>query len=297
MQQRQTAGIRVAVALGGGTARGLVHVGVLKALDANGTPPFMLGGTSFGAIVAALYALTGNALEVERIVRDQDMAEVWRQGLDCGWNHGAPINGRRLRDWLDRKYFLGATFADVQVPLVIATTDLATGELVRVDSGNIADAVRASCALPGLFAPVKTGGRWLIDGGFVEPVPFSSLPAATGVVRLGVHAGVDVRRSSLVRAIRRFNASRTGQAFLRRGARVEPNGPLGQIYRGLAISLGSYSHALQAPADATLLRLDPPMAWWDFHKSPLAIQVGERAMSELIASGFINPSGAVPSPA
>lgn len=289
--------MRVAVALGGGTARGLVHVGVLKALDANGAPPVMLAGTSFGAIIAALYALTGNALEVERIVRDQDMAEVWRQGLDFGLHHGALINGRRLRDWLDRKYFLGATFADVQVPLVIATTDLATGELVRVDSGNIADAVRASCALPGLFAPVKAGGRWLIDGGFVEPVPFSSLPVANGVARLGVHAGVDVRRSGVVRAIRRFNASRVGRAFLRRGARVEPHGPLGQIYRGLAISLGSYSHALQAPAAATLLRLDPHMAWWDFHKSPLAIQVGERAMTELIASGFICRGGAVPSPA
>lgn len=285
----------VALALGGGTARGLVHVGVLKAIDARGVRLAAISGTSFGAVVAALYALSGNAYEVERIVRTQDMAEVWRQGLDFGLHRGALINGRRLRDWLDRKFFMGATLEDAAVPLVIATTDLATGQLVPIRTGSIAEAVRASCALPGLFAPVQVGGRWLIDGGFVEPVPFSTLPEGGGLLRLGVHAGVDVGRSRVVRAIRRFNASGGGSAFLRRGARVEPRGPIGQIYRGLTISLGSYSQGLHVPEGATLLRVDPHVAWWDFHKSPAAILAGERGMGELLAGGLLARPGAVAS--
>lgn len=279
------AGAAVALALGGGTARGLVHVGVLKALEAAGVRPVMLGGTSFGAVVAALYALTGSALELERIVREQDMAEVWRQGVDFGLHRGAVVNGRRLRDWLDRKFFQGASFDEVQVPLAIATTDLGTGALVRLDSGSVADAVRASCALPGLFAPVRWRDRLLIDGGFVEPVPFSTLTRMPGVWRLGVHAGVDVRHSSVVRQIRRFNATAAGRAFLRGGERVAPGGPLGQIYRGLAISLGSYSKGLVVPDDATLLRVEPHISWWDFHRSPAAIRAGELATRALLTGG------------
>ncbi len=296
MQPRPAATGDIALALGGGTARGLVHVGVLKALDDRGLRPAMLGGTSFGAIIAALYALCGNGYELERIVREQDLEEVWRQGIDFGLHRGALIHGRRMRDWLDRKYFMGATFEDARVPLVIATTDLATGELVRLSSGSIADAVRASCALPGLFAPVLWQGRWLIDGGFVEPVPFSALSDSGAAVRLGVHAGVDVRRSNVVGAIRRFNRTGFGRAFLARGERADPRGPFGQIYRGLAISLASYSRDLQVPEGATLLRVEPQISWWDFHKSPAAIQAGEKAMRELLAGGFLEPRRAVPSP-
>lgn len=277
----------VAIALGGGTARGLVHVGVLKALDDSGTRPTMLGGTSFGAVIAALYALCGNAYELERVVRTQDIGEVWRQGIDFGLHRGAVVHGRRLRDWLDRKFFFGATFEDLHVPLAVATTDLATGELVIVDSGPLADAVRASCALPGLFAPVPWRDQWLIDGGFVEPVPFSTLGGGDGVRKLGVHAGVDVRSSKVVRAIRAFNVTPFGRAFLAHGERVTPRGPIGQIYRGLTISLGSYSRGLRVPADATLLRVEPHISWWDFHKSPDAVLAGERAMRELLGSGLL----------
>ncbi|HNQ98871.1 MAG TPA: patatin-like phospholipase family protein [Trueperaceae bacterium] len=286
---------RIAIALGGGTARGMVHVGVLKALDDLGVRPTMLGGTSFGAVIATLYALCGNAYELERVVRTQDIGEVWRQGLDFGLHRGAIVHGERLRDWLDRKFFFGATFEDLPMPLAIATTDLATGELVVVASGSLADAVRASCALPGLFAPVRWRDRWLIDGGFVEPVPFSTL-TGVGVRKLGVHAGVDVRSSSVVRAIRRFNTTPFGRAFLARGERVTPRGPIGQIYRGLAISLGSYSRGLKVPPDARLLRVEPHISWWDFHKSPAAIDAGETAMRELIASGFLMAPTAVALP-
>ena len=165
-------GAAVGVALGGGAARGVAHVGALKALDAAGVRVAGVAGTSYGAVIAALYALGSPALEIERTVRAQDVAELWRQALDFGLHEGGLVRGRRLSSWLDRKFFMGATFADVRVPLAIACTDLATGRLRVLRSGAIADAVRASCALPGVFAPVRLGDEVLIDGGLVETVPF-----------------------------------------------------------------------------------------------------------------------------
>lgn len=272
----------LALALSGGAARGMAHVGVLKVLDETGVPPRLVAGTSYGAIIAALYALSGSALEVERLTRTQDVAEIWRQAFDFGLHRGAMIEGQRLTAWLDRKFFFGATFADTAVPLAVACTDLQTRTLVTIDTGSIAQAVRASCALPGIFAPVRWEGQTLIDGGFLEPIPFPALQAAGAALRLGVQAGVDVRRSRVVRAIRRFNVSGAGRAFRRRADEVEGQGPVSQMLRGVSISLSSYSRGIRVPAGATLLRVDPGIAWWDFHKSPGAIAAGERAMRNLL---------------
>lgn len=286
----------VAVALSGGAARGMAHIGVLKALEGAGSRPRLVAGTSYGAVVAALYALSGNALEVERVTRSQDVAEVWRQGLDFGLHRGALIDGSRLTAWLDRKYFFGATFADTAVPLAVACTDLERRTLVTITEGSVAQAVRASCALPGIFAPVRWEGRTLIDGGFLEPIPFRALAGGGDAVRLGVQAGVDVRRSKVVRAIRRFNVSGAGRALRRRADEAVGFGLANQMLRGMSISLSSYSRGVRVPPGAQLLRVDPGIAWWDFHKSPTAIAAGEQAMLALLErrSEWAQGPGAAP---
>lgn len=283
------------VALGGGAARGLAHVGALKALDAAGIGISGVAGTSYGAVIAALYALGGPAVELERVIRSQDVAELWRQGFDFGLHEGAVIRGKRLADWLDRKYFFGATFADARIPLAVACTDLVGGRLVVLNEGSIAQAVRASCALPGIFAPVRFGGAVLIDGGMFETVPFKALATLPVKTCAGVHAGVDVSRSRLIMRIRRFNASRQGRALHRRTSVMVPHGPFGQVMKGLAVSLRSYSRSLHAPAGSFLVSVKTDVAWWDFHRSPQAIASGEAAMNELIeahdlkrvADGFV----------
>ncbi len=269
---------RLGLALGGGTARGLAHIGALKVLEAEGWAPQALAGTSYGAILAALYALGMPALELERLVREQNVSEIWLQGFDVGLHRGSLIYGRRLARWLDRKFFFGATFADTHIDLAVACTDLASGRLEVLREGSIARAVQASYALPGVFAPVRTGGRVLIDGGLVETVPFRALSTLGPELMVGLHAGVDVERSLLIRRVRRFNASRPGRAFQRASARVRVLGPFGQMIRGLAISLRSYSRGVRVPGGSVLVRETPPLAWWDFHKSPQAILAGERAM-------------------
>ena len=178
------------------------------------------------------------------------------------------------------------------VPLAIACTDLATRTLVTIERGSIAEAVRASCALPGIFAPVTWEGRILIDGGFLAPVPFPALAGAAGAWQLGVQAGVDVRRSRLVRTIRRFNVSGMGRAFDRRARQATGLGALSQILRGVSISLSSYSRGVRVPTGATLLRVDPGIAWWDFHRSPNAIAAGELATLALLEQRSAVGSGA-----
>jgi len=272
------------VALGGGAARGLAHVGALKALDAAGVVVSGMAGTSYGAVIAALYALGGPAVEIERVIRAQDTAELWRQAFDFGLHEGALIRGARLAAWLDRKYFFGATFADTRLPLAVACTDLRSGRLVVLNRGSIAQAVRASCALPALFAPVRLDPWVLIDGGMFETVPFKALATLGVAVSIGVHAGVDVSRSRLIMRIRRFNASKAGRSWQRRSQKLVPHGPLGQVTKGLAVSLRSYSRSLRAPSGSFLVAVNPDVAWWDFHRSPQAIASGEAAMNELLAS-------------
>lgn len=279
---------RWALALGGGTARGAAHIGVLKVLEARGTPPTALAGTSYGAIVAALYALGAPALEIERLVRQQNVMELWAQGVDFGLHRASLVHGRRLTRWLDRKFFMGASFDDAQLPLALAATDLASGRLQLLREGSIAAAVGASCALPGVFAPVPRGHRHLVDGGFVEPVPFRALQAlvaegAAGSRMLGVHAGLDVRGAQAVDRLRRLSRSRAGRAWHAFGARRRLRNPWSRLLRGLSIALRAYDHPLEPPPAAELLVVAPPIAWWDFHRAPEAIAAGEAAAHRWLA--------------
>lgn len=284
----------VGVALGGGAARGVAHVGALKALEAAGVQVAGVAGTSYGAVIAALYALGSPPLEIERAVRDQDVAELWRQALDFGLHEGGLVRGRRLSAWLDRKFFQGAGFDDARLPLAVACTDLATGRLRVIRSGRIADAVRASCALPGVFAPVPLEGQVLIDGGLVETVPFAALATLGPALMLGVHAGVDVSRSRLVAAMRRFAASRGGREYYRRTAALGVAGTVRRLARGLAIAARSYTRRVRAPRGAYLVSVDPGVSWWDFHRSPESIAAGEAAMNELL--GRLREAGVLPGP-
>ncbi len=266
------------VAFGGGSARGMAHIGALRVLEREGVTPVAMAGTSFGAIIAAMVALGMSAKELERFVTDQNKTVLWRQALDPGLHLGSLVSGHRLAHWLDRNVFFGATFADTKIPFVVACTDLATGRLRVLGEGSIALAVRASCALPGVFAPVQMGGRVLIDGGFVEAVPFRALRHLAPAVVLGLHAGVDARRSGIIRAVRRFNVSRSGRRFQRMAGAASVDGPFGQMVRGMAIAFRSYSRGLHVPAGGLLVRGAPSTAWLDFHKTSHTMAAGEVAM-------------------
>jgi NTE family protein len=156
----------VGVALGGGGARGLAHIGVLAELESAGYRVAALAGTSIGGVMASLYAVGLSPAEMTG----------WAQGnLTRGLFHFRPSPGallgiERIREALSEA--LGTkTFDDVRCPLALTAVDLEQGTEVVLTSGNLVEAVLATIALPGIFPPHLAGGSRLVDGGVVDPVP------------------------------------------------------------------------------------------------------------------------------
>ncbi|MGQ3193350.1 MAG: patatin-like phospholipase family protein [Hydrogenophaga sp.] len=159
---------RLGLALGGGAARGFAHVGVIQVLEKNGIRPDLVVGTSAGSMVAAMYASGKTAAELEATALSMEEATLTDWSL--------PIMGRgMLRGEALTRYVRqavgGKLLENMSIPLGVLATDLATGQGVLFRRGDAAQAVRASSAVPGVFAPVNITGRDYVDGGLVAPVP------------------------------------------------------------------------------------------------------------------------------
>jgi NTE family protein len=271
------------VALGGGTARALAHVGAMQVLANHGFRPRAIAGTSSGAIVGALLALGATPDEVAAIVRRIDPWRLWQHAFDPGLAEASLMRGRRLAAWLDRELLHGATFADLRLPFVVACTDLVSGELDLLREGSLARALVASSALAGFFAPVVAGDRVWVDGGFVEAVPYRALATLDGGRSLGLHAGIDAGRSRLIALVRSAHATRGGALWrdwlLARGT----SGPWRRLARGTALAAQSYERPIVVPRGARLVSAHPPVAWWDFHRAEAAMAAGARAVEDALA--------------
>jgi NTE family protein len=161
---------RVGLALGGGFARGLAHVGVLKVLEEAQIPIDFVAGTSVGALIGAVYCSGVSPKELEEIaglVRFRDFAR-WTLS-----RYGIASNDRMTA--LLQRLLKVKTFEELRIPLAVTATDFLTGEAVLFRSGPLIDPVRASCAYPGMFLPVDIGGRLLVDGLLAHAVPTEPL--------------------------------------------------------------------------------------------------------------------------
>ncbi|HQU16959.1 MAG: hypothetical protein B7Z66_12440 [Chromatiales bacterium 21-64-14] len=188
-QHNARAAPRVGVALGSGSARGWAHIGVLRALEDAGIVPDVVCGTSIGALTGAACAL-GRLEPLDHWVRSLTWRDVVRF-LDVRLSGGGLIHGERLM-----RFFRGRAY-DVPIeslPKVFAAvaTDLGTGREIWLDQGSLAEAVRASFAVPGLFAPVLRDQRWLVDGGLVNPVPVSVCRAFGADIVIAVNLNGDL---------------------------------------------------------------------------------------------------------
>jgi predicted acylesterase/phospholipase RssA len=163
--------LKIGYALGGGSARGLAHIGVLKVLETNGIRPDVIVGTSIGAIIGALYAGGHVAGEIEQIV----LALDWKKMValaDISIPAGGFVQGKKVVALLES--IIGhLSFFQLKIPFACASTDVLTGEEIILHDGSLVDAVRASISLPGVFRPVKSQGRYLVDGGLLNEVPVS----------------------------------------------------------------------------------------------------------------------------
>ena len=172
----------IGLALGGGFARGIAHIGVLKVLEEEGIPVGMVAGTSVGAIMGAAYCSGLSPAELA------EMAVKVRFTTFARWTvsrYGFATNDRMVA-FLARTLKVN-TFEELRIPLGVTATDFNTGEGVVFHSGPIVDPVRASCAYPGMFLPVNINGRWLVDGMLAYPVPTHPLREMGADRVLAVH--------------------------------------------------------------------------------------------------------------
>ena len=187
--------MKLALALGGGAGLGWTHIGVLHALKAHGVTVDAVSGTSIGALAAVCFA--ADRLNVlEDMARSVKLRQIVRF-LDIDPRRGSMLGGRTVANRL-RQHFGHDHIENLFIPCAVVAADLVTGEEVSITSGRIVEAVRASIAIPGIFPPVRTGGRVLIDGGVMTPVPVRAVRALSKSPVLAINLHGDYLRRSAV---------------------------------------------------------------------------------------------------
>jgi NTE family protein len=161
---------RIGLALGSGSARGLAHIGVIRAIEEAGIPIHCIAGTSMGALIGAVHA-AGKLDELEATFQAFD----WKKTLsffDVVLPKSGLLDGAKISE-LVRDHVRAETLEALLKPFNAVATDIASGEEVVIASGDVIEAVRASISVPGIFTPVRSGERVLVDGGLTNPVPVS----------------------------------------------------------------------------------------------------------------------------
>ena len=211
---------KLGIALGGGGARGIAHIGVLKVLEREKVQPDVIAGTSIGAIVGAAYAATPRAADLEKrfleVLAPDNPEKIPLHNLGrINWQESLKPNWRgRLARYMQKEIFLlmaalrqavlspadlrvcveafvpDIDITETSIPFAAVAADLNTGEQVVLAEGSIISAVMASCAVPGFMPPVQIGGRVLVDGGIVNTLPADVARAAGADVIVGVDAGM-----------------------------------------------------------------------------------------------------------
>jgi NTE family protein len=177
----------VGLALGGGSARGFAHIGVLKVLESAGIPVDLIAGTSMGAVVGAFYC-SGIGLRMIERLAGHIQRNHW---MDWTFPRMGLASGDKMEQLL-AMLTRNKTFADLNKPFAVVAADLVRGEKVVIKNGNVARAVRASAAIPGVFCPVEYQGRTLVDGAVVERIPVQTARDLGADVVIAVDVGIYV---------------------------------------------------------------------------------------------------------
>jgi NTE family protein len=186
MASRKTVGL----ALGSGSSRGWAHIGAIEALEEEGITIDNVAGSSVGSYVGALYAC-GSLKSLKEFVLAMDGRKVFSY-FDVVFPRFGILDGtKRLRELFSFHTDV-EDFSELKIPVMMVATDMATGKKVVLKSGNIISALRATMSIPGLFAPVLVKGRWLVDGGLVDPVPVGVARAleADVVIAVDLNSGL-----------------------------------------------------------------------------------------------------------
>ncbi|OPL11042.1 MAG: hypothetical protein AVO34_02785 [Firmicutes bacterium ML8_F2] len=162
--------MKIGLALSGGAARGIAHIGVLKYLEERNVKPVLIAGTSAGSIVASLYSAGKTIGEIEQIARKLS----WKDLVTLSLPRKGLISSSKLLEMLE-EHLGNINFEDLKNPLIINAVDLLSGEEIIIEDGPVSEAVQASCSIPGIFTPVKWKDKLLVDGGLLDNVPAALL--------------------------------------------------------------------------------------------------------------------------
>ena len=243
----------IGVALGGGFARGMAHIGVLKVLEEEGIPVRVVAGTSVGALIGAIYCSGLSIEELEKIAHSVRFTTFARWTVS---RYGFASNDRMVA-FLARTLKV-KTFEELRIPLGITATDFNSGEGIVFHSGSIIDPVRASCAYPGMFLPVNIRGRFLVDGMLSHPVPTVPLHEMGADRVLAVHLKGQWSKDGAPRHL--FDV--IGQSF--------------------AIAQDQMSHLWRGAADVSVEPDVAGFAYDDFKRAGELIRSGELAMRQAL---------------
>src|SRR5215467_9906679 len=241
----------VGLALAGGFARGIAHIGVLRVLREAGIPIDCVAGTSVGALIATAYCAGVPLEKMEAEGAKTSFADFGR--WTPSWL-GLATN-QRMERYLER-FTAARTFEELQTPLAISTSDLNAGLTVYYTSGPIAQPLRASCAYPALFVPIQYDGRTLVDGFLTAPVPVD------GALLLGADVVIAV--------------------YLEAGSERTPRTAAEVITRSFNIIQKHADIAWRQQADVIVEPDVHPYAWDDFSKTPELVQAGAEAATKML---------------
>ena len=282
-----TDGPRIALVLGAGAARGWAHIGVIRALADAGVKPHLVCGTSAGALVGAAYA-SGKLDQLEDWIRNLGNLDMLGL-LDPGFAKGGVIHGAKLMTTFGA-LIASRDIEDLPLEFAAVATDIESGREVWMREGSLTTAVRASIAIPGVFSPVNVDGRWLVDGGLVNPVPVS-LARALGA---DIVIAVNVNERLPAPGIRRYARPRAddGVGFWdrlrQRWTADEPKTPDGPLPGILGVSVDALNimqnRVMRArlagdPADVLLSPRVEQIGLFEFNRADETIDEGEQCVA------------------
>lgn len=265
----------VTLVLGGGGARGLSHAGALAVLHANGIPIKAIVGTSIGAEIGAFFASGLSPERIQGLVREFD----WLSTVRLFWpslDGGGITSGRQIMSFL-RENLGEATFHECVPPLRAIATDMRTGEQVILQEGDLAEAVRASIALPGIISPHRLSGRLLGDGGLVNPLPVDVAREEFGgpVLAVAVHPGA-----------REAPGEAAGEEENLEEHLKETGGPalLDNLRRAIQITQAHlvFWHLRTSPPDLLIKPVVPGMSSLEFHRGKESLEAGRQETEAIL---------------
>ena len=286
---------KIGLVLGSGAARGWSHIGVIRALQEENIAPDLVCGCSIGAFVGAAYA-AGELGRLETWVSRLTWQDVLGL-LDISWRSGL-IKGERLMQFF-RQEAPEREFKDLAMPFAAVATDLETGHEAWLREGNLARAVRASIAMPGLFTPVPHDSGFYVDGGLVNPVPVSLARALGANIVIAVDLGSDMigrafRREGLEPvSAEQSEAARNARLLTRLWFSRTDNGAAGQVSLPSLMSVMTSSiNIMQVriarsrlagePADVLITPRLAQLGLMDYHRAQEAIAEGRAAVRRML---------------